>query len=129
MYNSYYYLLTPGNVAEVVKQHMAVRSTSEDVRGLLFFLFSIHGDIKKNIYPRLGIHGQSEIGFLEDRRDSGSLQAMLTPERVAIKTKISPDVLNLYRMAINQLSKEAEETGSKIQFILPLMIWEESEFH
>lgn len=126
--NSYYYLLTFQDVAEVVQQHMSVRCTSEDVRELLFFSFSIHEDLVKTIYPRLKPGGEPAFGFLEDGRDSGSLASMLTPESFAVKTRTSPDVFNMYLEVIHNLRKEAEEKGDDIQFILPLMISEESEF-
>lgn len=126
--DSYYYLLTVRDVAEVFKQHTSLQCSSEDVRALLFFSFSIHGDIKKTIYPRLKFNAGPAIGFLEDDRDSGSLASMLTTESFAVKTRISPDVLNVYLEVINNLRKEAEENGDDIQFILPLMIPEESEF-
>jgi len=126
--DSYYRLLTLEDVGEVVKQHLSVRCTPEDVRGLLFFLFSIHGDIKKIVYPRLNLNGEPAIGFMNDARDAGSLEAMLTPARYTIKPAISPDVLAMYMNVIHHLQQEAEEKGNEIQFILPLMIWEESEF-
>jgi hypothetical protein len=126
--DSYYYLLTVQDVAEVFKQHLSASTTSEDMRRLLFFSFSIHGDIKKTIYPRFKLNAGPAIGFLEDDRDSGSLESMLTTESFAVKTRISPDVLNMYLAVINNLRKEADENGDDIQCILPLMIPEESEF-
>jgi hypothetical protein len=126
--DSYYYLLTAKDVAEGFKQHMSVLCSPEDVPGLLFFSFSIHGDIKKIIYPRLKLNAGPSIGYLEEQRESGSLASMLTKESFAVKTMISPDLLNMYLEVINKLRKEAMETGDEIQFILPLMIPEESEF-
>jgi hypothetical protein len=127
--DSYYYLLTSQNVAEVFKQHMSFQLSLGDVRALTFFSFSIHGDIKKTIYPRLKLNAGPAIGFLQEKRDGGSLASMLTKESFTVKTNTSPEALNMYLEVINNLRKEAEENGDEIQFILPLMIAEESEFN
>jgi hypothetical protein len=128
--DSYYYLLTVQDVAEVFKQHLSAGFTSEDMRRLLFFSFSIHGDIKKTIYPRFNLKAGAPIGFLEEKkREAGTLDAMLTPKSFTIKTEISPEILNMYLEAINSLRKQAEEKGNVIQFILPLTIVEENEFN
>jgi hypothetical protein len=126
---SYYYQITLQDVAEVFKQHMAARWTSKDVREFLFFSFSIHADIKKTIYPRFNLKAGASTGFLEDSRESGTLDAMLTPKSFTVKTEISPEMLNMYLKAIDSLTKQAEEKGHVIHFILPLMIFEESEFN
>jgi hypothetical protein len=128
--DSYYFLLTPGDVWKVIRQHLSIQCTQEDVSGLLFFMFSIHSDLKKVVYSRLDLYGQPEIGFVEGMHDyAGSLHAMLTPESFTMKTTVSPSLLDAYREAIKQLRKEAAEAGSEIQFMLPLTINKTSELH
>lgn len=125
---SYYYMLTAKDVAGVFKEHLRLQCSPEDVRALLFFSFSIHGDIKKTIYPRLNLNAGPSIGFIQEQRDSGSLTSMLTAESFAVRTSTSPEILNLYRDVINNLRSDADKNGDDLQFILPLMISEESEF-
>jgi hypothetical protein len=128
--DSYYFLLTPGDVWTVIRQHLSIQCTPEDVSGLLFYAFSIHSDLKKVIYARLDLYSQPEVGFMEDRRDySGSLNTVLTPESFTTKTSVSPSLLNAYSAIIDQLRKEASEAGSEILFMLPLTVNTTSEFH
>ena len=127
--DSYYFLLTPEDVREVMKQHLSIQCTSKDISELLFYLFNIHSDIKKSVYSRLNLYSRPEIGFMEDRHSyAGSLNAMLTPKSFTFKTEIPSNKLDAYIKTINELRKEANEQGSEIQFILPLTINNTSEF-
>jgi hypothetical protein len=128
--DSYYFLLTPEDVGEVIRQHLSIQCTPEDLSGLLFYVFSIHSDLKKVVYSGLNLDSQREIGFVEDLHDyAGTLDMMLTPQSFTTKTSVSPSLLNAYGEIIDQLRKEAAEDGSEIQFMLPLTINKRSEFH
>lgn len=127
--DSYYLLLHTTDVVDVIQQHLSIQCTTEDVSGLLFYMFNIHSDLKKVVYASMDIYSEPEIGLMKNNRDyAGSMEGLLTPQSFAIKPRIDSTIPDAYLDIIDQLRKEAEETESEVQFILPLTIVNASEF-
>lgn len=127
--DSYYLLLHTTDVLDVLKQHLSIQCTTEDISGLLFYMFNIHSDLKKVVYASLDIYSRPEIGFMPNNRTyTGAMEGMLTPQSFAIIPPMDSTIPDAYLAIIDQLQKEAKETESEIQFILPLTIVNASEF-
>lgn len=128
--DSYYFLLSQHDVWSVIRQHLSIQHTPADIQSLLFYMFSLHSDIKKIIYPELNLYGNPELGYQAGNREfKGSVTNIITPESFAIKTKISPSLLNAYLENINRLDSIAARNHAQIIFIFPLTISKTSELN